>query len=282
MNNRVILIGGVLAGILLIAVLPRFFGGEEEPGVVTEEVVSPIPGSQRPEPAPPRPSPEPVSVPVPVQSSGPEQAAVEPALPEAIELPALNDSDAFVLEQVAGLENGTDILQQLSTGQTVRKFVTLIDNMGRGDLPVRDFPALGPRSDIKVSERGDELFVMEPASYARFDEIVDTFTSVRTEDAVAMLALFAPLLESAYAELGYPDSSFGAVLEQAIDNVLNAPQVADEQIFLVRPSVVYEFANPQIEELSSVEKLMIRMGPDNAVKVQDKVREIRDAVRAVE
>ena len=37
---------------------------------------------------------------------------------------------------------------------------------------------------------------------------------------------------------------------------------------LVRPNVLYQFADPDLEALSSGQKLMLRMGPSNAATVK--------------
>ena len=44
---------------------------------------------------------------------------------------------------------------------------------------------------------------------------------------------------------------------------------------LVRPKVLYQFADPELEGLSAGQKIMVRMGPENAAKVKAKLREIR-------
>ena len=43
----------------------------------------------------------------------------------------------------------------------------------------------------------------------------------------------------------------------------------------MRPKVFWEFADPVLEQRSAGEKLMIRLGPEHAEKVRDKLIEIR-------
>jgi hypothetical protein len=61
---------------------------------------------------------------------------------------------------------------------------------------------------------------------------------------------------------------------QVIDHLLATPQVAGA-IPLTRPKVFYEFADPSLEALSSGQKILIRMGPQNAEIVKAKLRELR-------
>ncbi|MCH8059896.1 MAG: DUF3014 domain-containing protein, partial [Proteobacteria bacterium] len=46
-------------------------------------------------------------------------------------------------------------------------------------------------------------------------------------------------------------------------------------IRLVRPHVLYEFSDPELEALSSGQKLLLRMGRDHAAQVQQTLRQIR-------
>jgi hypothetical protein len=46
----------------------------------------------------------------------------------------------------------------------------------------------------------------------------------------------------------------------------------------VQPKVLYEFADPALEALPSGQKILLRMGPENAARVKAKLREIRALV----
>ena len=53
-----------------------------------------------------------------------------------------------------------------------------------------------------------------------------------------------------------------------------APEI-DAPIRLMRPKVLYEFADPDLETRSAGQKILIRMGARNAARVKAKLREIR-------
>jgi hypothetical protein len=44
--------------------------------------------------------------------------------------------------------------------------------------------------------------------------------------------------------------------------------------------VLYQFADPELEGLSAGQKIMLRMGAENAAKVKAKLREIRRELSA--
>ena len=71
---------------------------------------------------------------------------------------------------------------------------------------------------------------------------------------------FYPLFQQAYQSLGYPNGYFNDRLVVTIDNLLATPDV-NGPISLVRPNVMYQYADPKLEKLSAGQKLLVRMGP---------------------
>ena len=57
-------------------------------------------------------------------------------------------------------------------------------------------------------------------------------------------------------------------------NMLATP-VRDEPIYLTRPNVLYEFADPDLESLSAGQKLLLRIGPDNAATIKHTLEQLR-------
>jgi hypothetical protein len=273
MNNKTVVILGVIAGLLLFVATILFLGGDDEPAPVLRETL-PV-SAVRP------PAPVPVEVPEPVVTPFVEEPAIEPEPvmvieeppPEPDPLPGLNDSDRFVQAELGELDNANAVLRQLASAQIIRKFVVLVDGMSRGDIPDRDLPVTALQTEMTVNEQGENLFLLDPVSYNRFNLLVNTFAAIDSATIAEKLDEWDPLFESAYAELGYPDRTFDMALNQAIRNVLQA-RVPAGDILLTRPSVHYHFADPALESLTDLEKLLIRMGPENAATVQRKVRDI--------
>lgn len=204
----------------------------------------------------------------------PVEVAVEEPEPEtepAVQLPSLNNSDGFVLENLRGLQNGMQLIGLLRSEQLVRSFVVLVDNVSRDSFPQTGLPYQGMSEEMQVRSLDDNLYVMEQAAHGRFDTIIDTFVAVDTAAAMAIYRLLSPLMQQAYAELGYGDSDFDVVLRRAIRNVLDMePPAGPYQ--LVKPSVMYLYADAAIENLSTVEKQLVRLGPENTQKLKQKLR----------
>ena len=98
-----------------------------------------------------------------------------------------------------------------------------------------------------------------------------------TRKIVSLYFHFYPLFQEAYNNLGYKSAYFNDRLVAAIDDLLAAPEIKDP-VELVQPSVFYKFADPRLEALSSGQKIMLRIGGDNAAKVKVKLRELRQAL----
>ena len=71
-----------------------------------------------------------------------------------------------------------------------------------------------------------------------------------------------------------------SVTIEVIDHLLETPEVNDP-IELVRPHVLYEYSDPNLEALSSGQKLLLRMGSDNAARIKGTLRELRVLVTAM-
>ena len=62
-----------------------------------------------------------------------------------------------------------------------------------------------------------------------------------------------------------------------IDHLLATPDVP-APVTLSQPKVLYEFADPALEQRSAGQKILMRMGPVNEARVKAKLREIRQGV----
>ena len=90
---------------------------------------------------------------------------------------------------------------------------------------------------------------------------------------------FYPLFQRVYQDLGYPNGYFNDRLVQAIDSLLATPQPAGP-IELTRPNVMYTFADPALEARPAGQKMLLRMGPENAAVIKAKLTELRAIITA--
>ena len=204
------------------------------------------------------------------------ELAPEPELNEdetnVIELPTLTDSDPFVFETLQTLQNGMALVNALAEDQIVRKFVVFVENISRGEFPQTGLPYKGLGQEMPVSEIDDNLFVMDQVAHSRFDQVVSTFVETDTDSAVIIYQMLSPLFQQAYAEIGFRNVSFDETLRAAINNVLRTTNM-EGPYQLVKPSVMYLYADSSVENLAEVHKQLLRIGPDNTLALKAKLRE---------
>ncbi|MGC8811634.1 MAG: DUF3014 domain-containing protein, partial [bacterium] len=84
-----------------------------------------------------------------------------------------------------------------------------------------------------------------------------------------------PLFQEAYRELGYSSGDFDEVLFQAIVMILKMPQIKGKVLLEEEAEGInYLFVDDNLEDLNDFHKHLVRMGPDNVLRLQKKVREI--------
>ena len=233
----------------------------------------PVPRVEAPPQAPPPPpaagtQPE-VLHPLPEQQ--PPQAEAKP-------LPPLDQSDEAIHESLAGTLGKQRASGLIITKDIARRVVATIDNLPRHKVAARLLPVRPVAGQIVTSGEGD-LVTLSPANYVRYAAYVRLARGLDAKEVVALYVHFYPLFQEAYEELGYPRKYFNDRLLQAIDDLLAAPDVP-APVKLVRPKVLYEFEDAELEDLSAGQKILIRIGPENAAVIKAKLRDIRHELAA--
>ena len=267
-----------LVGVVFLVYLALTF--EPPQATRTVELDTPIP---RPIQTAPAPAPTVIETAPPVAIVEVEEPVVEETVPEdtGIEpvesLPALNDSDPVLFARLAEMELGASLLRLLAPEDLIRKFVVYAHNASQGELPQLDYPLRRVPGEFVVREIDTNLWETDPASHRRFDALIDTLTGLEPQQVMSVYRALKPLLQEAYAEIGFQDD-FDQVLITAIDQVMNAPQ--EEGPFqLIKPSVMYLYADSRIEDMSPVQKQLLRIGPENTAKLQARLPAYRERLR---
>jgi hypothetical protein len=216
--------------------------------------------------------------------------AVEPAIRNPIEaaqvqgemgtapsepLPALADSDEAMRDALAQLFGGK-LEKFIYLEEMIRRFVATVDNLPRDEAPLQLMPVKSVPGLPVTAGRGESLS-LSPKNAARYHPYVKLAEAVPAGKLAAVYVRFYPLFQQQYEQLGYPGKYFNDRLVEVIDHLLAAPEVQGP-VLLTQPKVLYEFADPKFEQLSAGQKVLVRMGSENAAKVKAKLREIRTAV----
>jgi hypothetical protein len=226
---------------------------------------------QEPQPAPPS------------KAQAPPQAQVEPQIRHPIEeaqpteeakpLPPLDESKETTQDALRRLFGQKPVQEFFYLDDFARRLVVTIDNLPRKQVPLRYVPVKLTAGRFVTTGEEDSIF-LNPDNYRRYTPYVRLAESVKTKQLVALYTYYYPLFQEAYEELGYPEGYFNDRLVEVIDDLLAAPEV-QTPIKLVRPKVMYEFEDPELEARSAGQKILIRMGSENATKLKAKLRDIR-------
>ena len=167
----------------------------------------------------------------------------------------------------------------------IRRFVATVDNLGTGDAPASRWPVKTTEGSFEAEPRDGAMAIgaRNAARYAPFVRFVD---AIDARQAVALYLRVYPLLQQAYEDLGYPGKYFNDRVVEVIDSLLATPTPAGP-IAVKRFTAdgaapngnsggeLYVFADPALEASPAGQKILLRMGGDNAASLTAKLREIR-------
>jgi hypothetical protein len=194
-------------------------------------------------------------------------------------VPALSASDAIVREKLAGVPGAAGFERFFYPQDIVRRFVATVDNLPRKSVAAQVM-VVKPVPGSFLTGGTDGKLTIGRDNEARYAPYVRLVQAVDTKMLVALYVRFYPWFQQAYQELGYPSGYFNDRLIDVIDNVLAAPDIS-APVALVQPHVLYQFANPDLEALSAGQKMMLRMGSENASHIRIELRELRGLLTGV-
>ena len=192
-------------------------------------------------------------------------------------MPPLDDSDAYFLLEI-GNTLGPVVESLLVREAVIDRLVTTIDNLPRKHVSEKIRP-VGRLAQAFRPDTFDDVITLGPGNFSRYDDLVGQIDGADVDAIADLYRRFYPLFQQSYERLGYPDAYFNDRLVEVIDHLLETP-TPGEPVRLVRPNVLYEFADPDLESLSSGQKLLVRMGPANAETVKAALREFRSRLIA--
>lgn len=187
---------------------------------------------------------------------------------DLIPLPPLDDSDSYFLVALVDIL-GANIEVLLVKEDLIDKFVATVDNLPRDHVAEKIRPAGRLPERFRVDAAGSNgPIYLSPDNYQRYHPLISELASADIDAVADTYRRFYPLFQKSYERLGYPNRYFNDRVVEVIDHLLATPPQPDEPIKLVRPHVLYEFADPRLEALSSGRKLLLRMGPEHAATVR--------------
>jgi len=204
---------------------------------------------------------------------------VEEVVVEENPLPLLNDSDDWIKEKLTTITWRKELLKLVIDDDMIRRLVVFTDNFAQGMIAYEHSPLVKPSVKFEgldlPSEQGAQEWIFDENSTKRFKLYVELLRSVDVESLVDWYYDVKPLINEAYAEMGYPDDDFTETMQDAITRVLDM-DMPKEEVVLIRPSVMYKYKSQELESMSDTDKLLMRIGKENLLVIKSVLLEFSD------
>ena len=245
---------------------------------------------QEPETPPPATTQTPVTPEVEIEVekivAAPVQPEAEPAVPEApepevpveVEPPpiSLGESDGVLAETMASINAGQLGEQFIMRPNGLERGVAIVDNLRQGAVPYKLLPVGRPSKAFPFSDNGLAV-TMDPVGFERYNGLADTIAGIDVPATLALYDLLSVAIEEAWDALGYTDTGFEDAVLSTLGAIMLTP-ATNVEARLIKDESNWIYEDEALESLSALQKQIMRMGPENADKIQAKARELRGAL----
>ncbi|MFT4732295.1 MAG: hypothetical protein ACI89W_001319 [Gammaproteobacteria bacterium] len=201
---------------------------------------------------------------------------IEP-LPDLVIVEPLDESDAAVKNALITIAASPLVEKYLVDESLLQKFVINVNSIANHEMSPNHSLVAAPEEEFRVYQQADSEWI-DTASFKRYNSYVDALESMSTDDLIKLMNTYRGILESKFAEIAPPNSSFNNTLLQAINELLDTP-IVPLPIEVYSDSVMFKFKDQQLEALSGPQKQLIRTGPENTRRIKDILRDIQDALQ---
>ena len=191
-------------------------------------------------------------------------------------LPPIDNSDGFIRDRMLVMKHAAELEKWLSSDDLVRRSASYVDGLARGLTLHKVLPLTAPEGSFSTHTEV-EIIWLNAGNYERYDNSVAVIASLNMQSVAQMFHFTRPLLETAFAEMGYQPRQMDGIILQALDNILGTPIIV-EPIQLKRESVAYKFTDPNLEGLLPLQKQLLRAGPANTQRIQEQALALQEAL----
>ena len=207
-------------------------------------------------------------------------AALASAAPSAVvgPLPSLNESDGEMRKALSALFGADAIDAYLRPNAIVRHIVAFVDSLPRKHIGA-DAQPIKPIVGGFIATGDEQATPLAAENAAKYTPYVAVIGKVNPKLASDLYFHYHALFQQAYEELTKSDGRFDDRVLQAIDGLIDAPDIRDP-VLVIRRDAFYEFVDPNLEQLSVGQKFMVRLGPENAAAIKTTLRALRQSIVA--
>jgi hypothetical protein len=202
-------------------------------------------------------------------------SATSEARPAAV-LPPLDELDPTARNLIRELTTSPALARWLATDNLTRQMAAMLEGVVSGQLPGRLLAPLRPEGTFEVVTRGGRTTIA-PESYARYDALASAIAALDATAVARVYHTLSPRLDEARHELADSEQSIDEAVAAALTRLIETP-IPQEPVAVHGQAGMYFFADRRLEALSPAQKLLLRSGPDNAARIQAKLREVARAL----
>jgi hypothetical protein len=217
-------------------------------------------------------------IPMPPQHPvAPLEQAVEPAQPAEPPLPgSLAETDAYLQQRLPQLVAKPELLNLITLQHFIQKLVVIIDQLPEKTIPRLHLPIVPPEPGFRTSGADDQQLI-DARNARRYLPYVELAEAIPDQPLLRLYRGLYPLFQQAYRETGTPDGYFNDRLVQVIDHLLQAPEPEDP-IRVIRHVRSFRYADEALEARSAGQKILMRMGNENARRIKAKLLSLRQGL----
>lgn len=193
-------------------------------------------------------------------------------------LPALNESDAEIRQDMAELLGEEALAEYLVKSQAISRLVATVDALSSRQVPPQMNPVKTADGQFATETEG-ETVTMSAQNFARYNGYVTLLQNANSDALLSIYRHYSPLFQIAWEENG-GQGRFNNRLLEVIDHLLETPDVPGP-VYLIKYEAVYLFEEPELEALTAGQKILVRMGSVNAELVKLKLVEIRAGLESL-
>ena len=189
----------------------------------------------------------------------------------------LDVSDSAITAALINAATSPAISRYLVTDGLLQKFVINVSDLANGDSSPRSDLVKPPEQQFRVYRQAGATYI-EPASFQRYTPYVNVLSTIEVSKLVDLLEEYRDEIEVRFAEISRPGQDFDQTLLDAIDTLLDTPEVP-VPIEVYSESVVYKFKDERLEELPLPQKQLLRTGPENMRRIKMVLRELKEELQ---
>jgi hypothetical protein len=144
---------------------------------------------------------------------------IEP-LPDLVIVEPLDESDAAVKNALITIAASPLVEKYLVDESLLQKFVINVNSIANHEMSPNHSLVAAPEEEFRVYQQADSEWI-DTASFKRYNSYVDAFESMSTDDLIKLMNTYRGILESKFAEIAPPNSSFNNTLLQAINELID-------------------------------------------------------------